>query len=79
MKRFLIFASVCAFALTVFQSGRADVSINFFYDNLNGGNWYEVADYGYAGNRVAVDESALAAILRWLLGLYRCRLDMGLV
>ncbi|PYK72634.1 MAG: hypothetical protein DME42_08475 [Verrucomicrobia bacterium] len=47
MKRFLIFASVCAFALTVFQSGGADVSINFFYDNLNGGNWYEVADYGY--------------------------------
>jgi len=47
MKRFLIFASVCAFTLAVFQSGRADVSINFFYDNLNGGNWYEVADYGY--------------------------------
>jgi hypothetical protein len=47
MKRFLIFASVCAFTLTVFQSGRADVSTNFFYDNLNGGNWYEVADYGY--------------------------------
>jgi hypothetical protein len=47
MKRFLIFASVCAFALTVFESGRADVSMNFFYDNLNGGNWYEVADYGY--------------------------------
>ncbi len=47
MKRFLIFASVCAFALTVFQSGRADVSVNFFYDNLNGGNWYEVGDYGY--------------------------------
>ena len=47
MKRFLIFASVCAFTLTVFQSGRADVSVNFFYDNLNGGNWYEVADYGY--------------------------------
>jgi hypothetical protein len=47
MKRFLIFASVCAFALTVFQSGRADVSINLFYDNLNGGNWYEMADYGY--------------------------------
>jgi hypothetical protein len=47
MKRFLIFAAVCAFALTVFQSGRADVSVNFFYDNLNGGNWYQVADYGY--------------------------------
>jgi len=47
MKRFLMFAAVCAFALTAFQSGRADVSVNFFYDNLNGGSWYEVADYGY--------------------------------
>src|SRR5881394_1551426 len=47
MKRFLIFASACAFALTVFQSGGADVSVNFFYDNLNGGSWYQVADYGY--------------------------------
>lgn len=47
MKRFLIFAATCAFAFTVFQSSKADVSINFFYDNLNGGNWYEVADYGY--------------------------------
>ena len=42
-----MFAAVCAFALTAFQSGRADVSVNFFYDNLNGGNWYQVADYGY--------------------------------
>ncbi len=47
MKRFLIFSAVCAFALTVFQSGGADVSVNFFYDNLNGGNWYQVTDYGY--------------------------------
>src|SRR5437660_11572190 len=47
MKRFLILAAVCALALTVFQSGGADVSVNFFYDNLNGGNWYQVADYGY--------------------------------
>jgi hypothetical protein len=48
MKRFLILSAVCAFALTVFQSGRADdVSIDFFYDNLSGGNWYQVTDYGY--------------------------------
>jgi hypothetical protein len=46
MKRFLIFAAIWAFALTASQS-RADVSVNFFYDNLNGGNWYQVADYGY--------------------------------
>jgi hypothetical protein len=47
MKPSLIFAAVCAFTVAVSQSGRADVSVNFFYDNLNGGNWYEVADYGY--------------------------------
>ena len=47
MKRCLIFSAVFAFAFMVFQSGRADVSVNFFYDNLNGGNWYQVADYGY--------------------------------
>ena len=47
MKPFLIFAAVCAFTVEVSQSGRADVSVNFFYDNLNGGNWYEAADYGY--------------------------------
>src|SRR2546430_13183714 len=46
MKRFLIFAAVWAFALTASQS-RADVSVNFFYDNLNGGCWYQVADYCY--------------------------------
>jgi hypothetical protein len=25
----------------------ADVSVDFFYNNLSGGNWIEVADYGY--------------------------------
>jgi hypothetical protein len=47
MKRFLIFASICAFIVAASRSGRADVSVNFFYDNLSGGNWYEMADYGY--------------------------------
>jgi hypothetical protein len=48
MKRFLPFFAVCALLLPVLQSARsADLSINFFYDSLNGGNWYEVSDYGY--------------------------------
>jgi hypothetical protein len=29
------------------QTKGADVSIDFFYNNLSGGNWIEVADYGY--------------------------------
>jgi uncharacterized protein DUF6600 len=47
MKAFLKLATICAFTVAMSQSGHADVSVNFFYDNLNGGNWYEVADYGY--------------------------------
>ncbi len=29
------------------QVARADVSVDFFYNNLSGGNWVEVGDYGY--------------------------------
>lgn len=50
MKRFLVLLAVSTFVLPALQPavvGAADVSINYFYDNLNGGNWYEVADYGY--------------------------------
>jgi Family of unknown function (DUF6600) len=48
MKRFLMLWAACALVMPALQSARAaDVSINYFYDNLNGGNWYEVTDYGY--------------------------------
>ncbi len=48
MKRYLPFLAVCALFLPVLQSARgAEASVNLFYDNLNGGNWYEVSDYGY--------------------------------
>jgi hypothetical protein len=48
MKRFLPLLAMLALLLPAFQPARgADVSINFFYDNLGGGNWYEVSDYGY--------------------------------
>ncbi len=35
-----------------------DVSVNFFYDNLNDGSWFEVGDYGYCWQPdVAVNDS----------------------
>ena len=42
-----------AFGLTVLllpfapQAKSQDVSIDFFYNNLNGGSWIEVGNYGY--------------------------------
>ena len=37
-----------AFVLPALPGARADdMSIDFFYNNLSGGNWIEVADYGY--------------------------------
>jgi hypothetical protein len=59
MKRFLSFLALCAFLWPLLQSAQgADVSVNLFYDNLSGGNWYEVADYGYVWQPdVATNES----------------------
>ena len=36
-----------ALVLPALPQARADVSIDFFYNNLSGGNWLEVGDYGY--------------------------------
>ncbi|HYJ06430.1 MAG TPA: DUF6600 domain-containing protein [Chthoniobacterales bacterium] len=49
MKRILLAIAVLAFVFpAVRQAEAADISIDFFYDNIgDGGNWVEVADYGY--------------------------------
>jgi hypothetical protein len=49
MKRILPAVAVLAFLFpAVRQAEAADISIDFFYDNIgDGGNWVEVADYGY--------------------------------
>jgi hypothetical protein len=47
MKKILIALAVVAFGASVLQQARADVSVDFFYDNLSGGNWIEVEGYGY--------------------------------
>jgi hypothetical protein len=49
MKRILFALAIGALALplTAQPARSADVSIDFFYDNLSGGNWLELGDYGY--------------------------------
>src|ERR1043166_2721499 len=50
--------------VTVLFSGASlmrgqDVSVNFFYDNLNSGSWFEVGDYGYCWQPdVAVNDAS---------------------
>lgn len=50
MKRILLPLAVLALLVPVGPQAeaRTDISIDFFYDNLNdGGSWVDVADYGY--------------------------------
>ncbi len=49
MKRILLVLAVLAFLFpAVRQAAAAEISIDFFYDNIgDGGSWVEVADYGY--------------------------------
>src|SRR6266513_1891719 len=48
MKKILFALTVLAFVMPALPPARAaDVSIDFFYNNLSGGNWIEAADYGY--------------------------------
>ena len=48
MKRFLLFLTIVALVLPAVPRAHAeDVSVDFFYNNLSGGSWIEVGDYGY--------------------------------
>jgi hypothetical protein len=47
MKKILFALTMLALVLPALPSARADVSIDFFYNNLSGGNWIEAGDYGY--------------------------------
>jgi Family of unknown function (DUF6600) len=60
MKKILIALAMLVFgASALLQQARGqDVSIDFFYNNLSGGNWIEVEDYGYGWQPdVAVSDS----------------------
>jgi hypothetical protein len=48
MKKILFALSMLAFGVFALPQARgADVSIDFFYDNLSGGNWIDAEGYGY--------------------------------
>ncbi len=48
MKRIFFALTLLALWLPAWRPVKAaDVSVDFFYNNLSGGNWIEVADYGY--------------------------------
>jgi hypothetical protein len=47
MKKILFALAMLTFGASALQQARADVSVDFFYDNLSGGNWIDVEGYGY--------------------------------
>jgi hypothetical protein len=48
MKRILSMLAALAALSPAFPAAKAaDVSVDFFYNNLSGGSWIEVGDYGY--------------------------------
>jgi hypothetical protein len=48
MKKILFALSMLAFVESALPQARADdVSVDFFYNNLSGGNWIDVEGYGY--------------------------------
>ncbi len=48
MKKILFALTMLAFVVSALPQARgADVSVDFFYDNLSGGNWIDVEGYGY--------------------------------
>jgi len=48
MKKILFAFSMLAFAMSALPQARgADISMDFIYDNLSGGNWIDVEGYGY--------------------------------
>ena len=48
MKKLLFACALIAILLPCAPQAKSqDVSVDFFYDNLNGGSWIEVGDYGY--------------------------------
>ncbi len=48
MKKILFVLSMLAFVVCALPQARGDdVSVDFFYNNLSGGNWIDVEGYGY--------------------------------
>ena len=68
MKRILLALAIFALVLPATRPAEAgvDVSVDFFYNNLNtGGSWVEAGDYGYAWQpSIAVSNNRMKVVLR---------------
>ena len=60
MKKLLFVFAVIGLLLPFAPQAKSqDVSVDFFYNNLNGGSWVEVGNYGYCWQPdVAVSDSS---------------------
>jgi hypothetical protein len=48
MKKILFAVAMLAFGASALQQARGqEISVDYFYDNLSGGNWIDVEGYGY--------------------------------
>jgi hypothetical protein len=47
MKKLLFVCAVTVLLLPFAPQAKSDVSVDFFYNNINGGSWVEVGNYGY--------------------------------
>ena len=48
MKKFWFAVAMLAFGASALQQARGqEISVDYFYDNLSGGNWIDVEGYGY--------------------------------
>jgi hypothetical protein len=48
MKKILFVLAMVAFGASALQQARGqEISVDYFYDNLSGGNWIDVEGYGY--------------------------------
>src|SRR6266705_1724926 len=57
MKKILFALSVLAFVVSALpRAARADVSVDFFYNNLSGGNWIEVEGYEYGWKWISYED-----------------------
>jgi hypothetical protein len=58
MKRTLLALTICALLLPAMRKASADpeVSVDFFYNNLNGGDWIDIEGYGYCWHPSIADD-----------------------
>ena len=78
IKKFLFAVTMLAFAVSAVPQARGDdVSIDFIYDNLSGGNWIDVEGYGYGWQPdVVVRDPNWRPVLRRVLGVHGLRMDL---